>query len=72
MKLIDLTLRNVPDACVVEVKKLAAVAVDRYYHKSNEVVSEVTLEASNLLKDAFRTDNDLSKKWNPDPPTEEF
>ena len=58
-----LTINGVPEDCKDEVLRLAAVAVDRYYQKQNETVSEETILASNAAKNDFRLANSLPKKY---------
>ena len=66
MELVELVLKDVPEDCVAEVKKLATIAIDRYYHKINETVDPVVIDASNAAKDDFRVANDLPKHYNLD------
>ena len=66
MKLIKVVLNDVPEDCITEVKRLAAVAVDRFYSKLNETIPIEAIEASNTIKDAFREANGMIKKYNPD------
>ncbi len=70
MKLVELTLNDVPEDCVAEVKRLAAVAVDRYYKRQNETVTPEAIAASNHTKDNFRVVNGLAKHYYPDPEPE--
>lgn len=63
MKLIKLTINDVPDDCIDAVLKAAAIAVDRYYRQNNEVVSEEVISVSNTAKNDFRLANGLVKKY---------
>ena len=63
MKLIKVTINGVPEDCKDEIIRLATVAVDRYYHKQNETVSEETIAVSNVAKNDFRLANSLRKKY---------
>ncbi len=58
-----LTINNVPEGCKVEVLRMAAVAVDRYYQRQNETISKKTILTSNAAKNAFRLANGLPKKY---------
>ncbi|MEE9548671.1 MAG: hypothetical protein V3V68_04885 [Nitrosomonadaceae bacterium] len=66
MKLVKVTINDVPEGCVDAVKKIAAVAVDRYYRKNNEAVAPEVITESNTVKDDFRLANNLKKKYYPD------
>ncbi len=63
MKLIKVTINDVPEDCKDEVLRLAAVAIDRFYKKQNEVISEEIIIASNVAKNDFRAANNLPKKY---------
>jgi hypothetical protein len=66
MTLVTVTLNDVPEDCVAEVKRLATVAVDRYYKRYYETVQPEVIEAANKTKDNFRIANDLVKWYYPD------
>lgn len=66
MKLVKVTINDVPEDCKAEVIKLTAIAVDRFYRKYHETITEETLEVSNKAKDDFRLANNLKKKYYPD------
>jgi hypothetical protein len=66
MKLIKVTINNVPEDCKDEVIKLASVAIDRYYRKYHETIAEETIVESNTAKDNFRLANNLQKEYYPD------
>lgn len=63
MTLVRLILNDVPNECIMEIKRVAAITVDRYYHRMNENIGSAVLAASNIKKDAFRVANGLAKQY---------
>lgn len=66
MKLVSVIINDIPEGCKAEVLRLATVAIDRFYRKHHETVTEETLTKSNTAKDDFRLANNLKKKYYPD------
>lgn len=66
MKLISVTINDVPTDCKDEVLRLATVAIDRYYRKYHETITVEAILESNTAKDNFRLANKLKKKYYPD------
>ena len=56
----DVTIKEVPDACVEEVKNMAAVAVQRYLEKTELQLDEAKVVAFNTKLKAFKDANGLT------------
>jgi len=58
----DVTIKDVPETAVVEVKRMAAVAVERYLRRVVVPTKEVTDTFEKAVND-FRTANELEEKF---------
>lgn len=63
MTLIDFEIKDTPDDCIEQIKRAAAIVIDRYYRKMDEKVDPAVIAASNVKKDAFRVANGLDKQY---------
>ena len=60
--MIKLTLEDIPEEAVDEVKEMAATAVERYYKRA-VVASEAIRQEFETKVDSFRAKNKLEKKF---------
>ena len=58
----DLLIKGVPDEAVAEVKRMAAVAIERHHQKS-VVATQAVQDAFEQSVDDFREANGLEKKF---------
>lgn len=61
--MIDVTIKNVPDDCVDDVKRMAQVAIDRYWQKQKMVVPQANILEYETKIDEFLNSNQMEVKF---------
>jgi hypothetical protein len=59
--MVDITIKNVPEDCVEDVKEMALVAVKRYLKKKELQIDEEKVTSYNTKVEEFMTSNSLNK-----------
>ena len=59
----DLTIKEIPEEIIEDVKKVAVVVIERHY-KKDLTPSEEKVDAFKIAVDSFLTANGLDKKYN--------